>query len=624
MKKTTKLLSLILSGVMLGSTAAFTVDAKNSAPKYDIDFVYDANSEIATATISVSGGTYGAGRFGLSYNAEALTLINADGNAYDAAADNIADVVIGFEAEDEYKIVATEETNLTADLIDTESGSILFAWYTNTRIVEGKDLGFVEADDDAKVLATVSFVLADELANAENPADALAAVEDALVDVFEGETDDLKGWDDVYSIRDNELNEYVSDDDDIKVNSVITPNMDDVTLTAKASGRNITVSWKPIANEEDNGIASYDVVITDKDGNEVVATNMVAGAENLNSSKKYSIKFTNDDGLEYNTEYVVKVTPVLDSGKLGVSGIKNVKTERSSSNVTGGGESSSDTGASMTFTVTYFAGEGTIPEGQKFKYEVARNGYVGGSPAVIAPEGKIFAGWSVDGVTLISVEVYKITKDIAFKAIYVDKEDETHRTFILGYPGGEVRADNALTRAEAAAIIARASANFDSTKTYTANFTDVPADHWAANYIAFVYESNIVTGYEDNTYHPSSNITRAEFATIMQRYLGIELNEDANFIDVGKDHWAVAYIGACKDAGLINGYENGEFRPFNEITRAEAVKILNRATDRTPNPTAIGSYIAEKGIPFADLDANMWYFYEIMEAAFPHLVSYYH
>ena len=110
----------------------------------------------------------------------------------------------------------------------------------------------------------------------------------------------------------------------------------------------------------------------------------------------------------------------------------------------------------------------------------------------------------------------------------------------------------------------------------------------------------------------------------MQRYLGIELNEDANFSDVSKDHWAVAYIGACKFAGLINGYENGEFRPSNEITRAEAVKILNRATDRAPTPTAIDSYVDEKGIPFEDLDSSKWYFYEIMEAAFPHLISYYH
>lgn len=616
MKKTKRLFSLILSGAMLASSAVFTVNAQTTAPQYDIDFVYDAETEVATAAISVSGGTFAMGRFGFSYDPAVLTLLNADGEVYDESADMMADVVIGHEETDEYTVIATEETNYVSDLIDTNAGTILFAWYTNLRIQDGEDLGFVVATEGAKTLVTVNFALADDIADMENPADALDALEDSFIGAFDGDVDDINGWDDVYSIREDSGKEIVSDKDDIAVETAITPDISGLKITAGASGRNINVSWTPLDKDE-TGVASYKVEILDADGNVVASTDV-----DVVEDEKCTAKFTKDEGIKYNTKYVVKVTPVTESGKLGVPATKNVKTDAATG--AGGSSTTEGDGTSLTYTVTYHAGEGTIPEGQKFKYTVAMNGYVSGSPEVIAPEGKIFAGWSVDGVTLVSIEVYKIKKNTTFKAIYVESEKETHRPFILGYPGGIVKADAALTRAEAAAIIARASATFDENKTYTADFSDVPADHWAANYIAFVYENNIVTGYEDHTYHPSSNITRAEFATIMQRYLGIELNEDANFSDVSKDHWAVAYIGACKFAGLINGYENGEFRPSNEITRAEAVKILNRATDRAPTPTAIDSYVDEKGIPFEDLDSSKWYFYEIMEAAFPHLISYYH
>ncbi len=622
MKKTKRLLSLILAGTILTSTAVFTANAQTSAPEYAIDFVYDVDSEIATATISVEGGTYGVGHFGFTYNVEALTLINKDGNEFDVNSDKMADVIIGYSDADEYEVITTEETNLIENLIDTATGDVLFGWYVTDRFEEGVDKGFINSADEKKIIATVNFGLTSDIAESDNPAAALKQIiedeNNSLISVFDGDIDGLKGWNDIYVIGDQKVNKYVSDADDILISERISPEINDLEITTKP--KEITVSWT-VDEEDVEKVGYYEVVITDQSGT-VIATERIYPS---GSETEFNLTFNN--GIETNKKYNVSVTTVTNSGNSDSSVSDTAITRPNSPVIVDpgiGGVSSSSGGMTTTYTVTFNAGEGVIPDGQKFKYTVALNGYVSGSPAVIAPDGKVFAGWSVDGVTLISVEVYKITKNVTFRAIYVDKTDDMHSPFIVGYPGGEVRADAPLTRAEAATIIARASANFDSTKIYTANFSDVPAGHWAANYIAFVYENDIVTGYDDNTFHPDSNITRAEFATIMQRYLDIELNEDASFIDVGKDHWAVSYIGACKVAGLINGYENGEFRPSNEITRAEAVKILNRAADRIPNSTAIGAYINEKGIPFADLDFNKWYFYEIMEAAFPHLVSYYH
>lgn len=621
MKQTKRLLSFILAFVMLASCAVFTAQAATT-PKYDIDFVYDVDSETAKATISIKGDSYLVGRFGFGYNTEALTLATADGDAYNSESDKMADVVIG-ASTDKYDIVATEETNLASELIDTDNGTVLFAWYATNE----KD-ALVNAKS-AAVLATVNFIVSDEIKNAENPADALLGVEDLITPVTDDVIgEDAEGWENVYVASDDEAGKNVSDSSDVAADVSASADISKIKVAASADGTTINVNWKSVDNEtEEADIAKYVVTVYDNDGNAVASTEVEAIEDNLNSKDRYTAKFTKDDGIEKNTKYTIVVTPVTEAGNPGASASASVKTGSSGTTTGGslGGTTTSGSGVSLTYTVLYLPGEGTIPDGQKFKYEVARNGYVSGSPAVVAPEGKVFAGWSVDGVTLISVQVYKITKDTTFKAIYVEREEDTHRPFILGYPGGEVRAENALTRAEAAAIIARASEGFDEEKAYTeVYFKDVAPDHWAYKYIAYVYENGIVNGYEDSTFHPDSKITRAEFATIMQRYLGLTLNEDASFVDVAKDHWAVAYIGACKDAGLINGYEDGTFKPSNEITRAEAVKILNRATDRVPTATAIDAYIAEKGIPFEDLAKGVWYFYEIMEAAFPHLISYYH
>jgi len=613
-KKTKRLLSLILSGVLLGSTAVFTANAANDAPEYSINFYYDVDAREATAEITLAGGTYGMGRFGFTYNTEILTLVDSEGNAFDPAESFIANAILGVD-EEEYTVTATEETNLTSALVNVDEGKVLSAWYAD-------EANFIDASAEAKVIAVVNFKLSETVLEADNVADEIASHDD-LVGVYDEEIpDDVKGWSSPYEAVDEDFNKETGDEN-VVVNNIFSAAAPEITV--RAAGTNVTTTWEPIPNESEAKVVAYRFeIVDDEDGSSILDDpyyiTVEVGGEYFEDGK-YSVKMTKDDGITRKHKYNITVTPITESGEKGLSATKSVTIKSTSSSDSG---TSGVVGGELTYTVVYNAGEGTIPEGQKFKYNVTRNGYVTASPEVIAPEGKVFAGWSVDGTTLVSVEVYRITKDTTFTALYVENEADTHRPFILGYPGSIVKADAFLTRAEAAAIIARASGNFDSEKTYTSKFSDVPEDHWAANYIAYVYENNIVLGYEDDTFHPSSNITRAEFATIMQRFLGIELNEDALFVDVAKDHWAVAYIGACKDAGLINGYENGEFRPANSITRAEAVKILNRATDRIPTADAIDAYIAEKGVPFEDLDADTWYFYEIMEAAFPHLISYYH
>lgn len=628
MKNINKLLSVFLTVLMLASTAVFTAFATENEPKYGIDFIYNVDEETATVNITVTGGEFSVGHVGFAYNTEVLTLITSDETVYDSENDLIPDVVIG-ETNRDYTIMTTAETNSAKNLIDANAGTILFAWYANTT---NDDNYFVDAKNEKMIIATVNFALKEDIANSTNPAEMLAKKlnNSGLVYVMNEAPEVLRGWDKVYEVYNIEraIDEDSGDekiigrlgfdlDDDI-VSQIITTDISKASVTTSASGIKINVSWDSLEYEtEEAKIKEYKVSVI-KDGVVVAEEIVVASEENLNAQNKYAVKIEDDD-IEKNTKYTVKITPVTINNKLGVPVSKLVSTYSGGSPSTppGGG------GAGIVYTVTFSAGEGSFAEGQKFKYNIALNSYVTETPEVIAPEGKVFAGWSVDGVNPVDLATYKITKDITFTALYSEKEG-IHNPYINGYPGGEVRAEGLITRAETATIISRISGNYDSTKAYTSKFTDIDKDHWAYNYVSYAYENGIVIGYEDNSFAPDGYITRAEFATIIQRYFNIPINEYSTFVDVEKDHWAIAYIGACKDANLIIGYENGEFRPENKITRAEAVTIINRALGRTPTAEAVDGCVQEKGIPFIDLDTAEWYFYDIMEAAIKHIVSEFH
>ena len=106
-------------------------------------------------------------------------------------------------------------------------------------------------------------------------------------------------------------------------------------------------------------------------------------------------------------------------------------------------------------------------------------------------------------------------------------------------------------------------------------FTDV-LEHWAANEIADMFEKGIVKGVSDTLFMPDREITRAEFAVLAVRSLGLpEVDYRQEFTDVSADDWYAAYIQTAYDAGLINGDE-GAFRPNDNITRAELAVITSR------------------------------------------------
>ena len=98
--------------------------------------------------------------------------------------------------------------------------------------------------------------------------------------------------------------------------------------------------------------------------------------------------------------------------------------------------------------------------------------------------------------------------------------------------------------------------------------------HWAHNQISEFIKNSYAKGYEDNTFRPDKQITRAEFVKLVNKYFGFNDKEVSNFKDINKNNWYYNDVCIAIKAGYINGYEDNTFRPDKQITREEAAKII--------------------------------------------------
>lgn len=111
---------------------------------------------------------------------------------------------------------------------------------------------------------------------------------------------------------------------------------------------------------------------------------------------------------------------------------------------------------------------------------------------------------------------------------------------------------------------------------YKKTFEDV--EGWSKVYVEELASRLVVQGTGDETFEPDRGVTRAEFSAIITGALGLYMeNGTEKFSDVSEDSWYAASLAAASEYGLINGYEDGTFRPNEEISREEAMVILARS-----------------------------------------------
>lgn len=154
---------------------------------------------------------------------------------------------------------------------------------------------------------------------------------------------------------------------------------------------------------------------------------------------------------------------------------------------------------------------------------------------------------------------------------------------IKGYSDGTFRPDVEITRAEFAAMVNRA---FEFTEAGTVSFPDVGANKWYAQVVAIASNAGYIAGYGDGTFKPDNNITRQEAAVMISRILDLDttdLSKADGFIDANMmQQWGKGSIGAVNEAAIMQGYQDKSFRPNNPITRAESIVTIDRSMKYEP------------------------------------------
>lgn len=151
-------------------------------------------------------------------------------------------------------------------------------------------------------------------------------------------------------------------------------------------------------------------------------------------------------------------------------------------------------------------------------------------------------------------------------------------------------------------------------------YTDMEETHWAYQSIKFLTEVGVVVGYPDGSYKPDIPVTRAEFASMAIKALGQEssvVEQDINFNDITPDFWAYEIIKKAVYFDLISDSKGENFRPYDSVTRAEAINIaVNALTTNQISQEKADDIVAKAYEDYEQLPA--WY---LMAAAKAHILD---
>ena len=237
-----------------------------------------------------------------------------------------------------------------------------------------------------------------------------------------------------------------------------------------------------------------------------------------------------------------------------------------------------------------------------------------------APEGYVLSNeaytLTVSGSRVtMNGKAYSPVTFVNHKAAELNRTD--HFAFLVGYTDGTFGPERNMTRAEVTTMFARLlTEQIEADKTYSNTFSDVPKGYWAANYIGYMQQFGIITGYSDGSFRPDAPVTRAEFAAIASRFE--KLTEGSkSFTDVSDTYWAARYINFAATRGWVTGYSDGTFKPENTITRAEVAAVTCRLLERSADQSYIRSHLKELRT-FSDMTESHWAYWYAMEAANGH------
>ncbi|TFD96274.1 S-layer homology domain-containing protein [Jeotgalibacillus sp. R-1-5s-1] len=157
---------------------------------------------------------------------------------------------------------------------------------------------------------------------------------------------------------------------------------------------------------------------------------------------------------------------------------------------------------------------------------------------------------------------------------------------IDGYPDGNFRPSNNVTRAQAMKMIGKAVYLYDEQR--PTPFSDVPANHFASGFITSAYEYEWIRGYPDGTFRPNAHLTRGQAAIVLANAFKWGEAQPARFSDVDANTPMAIAIAKLAEQGVAKGYPDGTFKPYQRITRGQFSAMLARAAE----PTFVPDYLA--------------------------------
>lgn len=269
--------------------------------------------------------------------------------------------------------------------------------------------------------------------------------------------------------------------------------------------------------------------------------------------------------------------------------------------------------------------------GSKIAPETVRHGLTVAKPKDPVNGGYIFDGWYTDktfrhrydfstplteDITIYAKWFLIVLPGVTVKKNTPKLNTADHFAYVQGYPDGTVKPAGNITRAETAAILFRLMDDA-SRKTYystKSGFRDVASGSWYNTYVATLNNAGVITDSSNGYFRPNEAITRAELAAMLAKFS--ETTGAANYFnDVSAKYWAANAIAICAKLGWINGYPDGTFRPDKNVTRAELMAMINRATGRAPKS-------ADAFLPgmktWSDNTSDKWYYLDVQEATNSH------
>lgn len=230
-------------------------------------------------------------------------------------------------------------------------------------------------------------------------------------------------------------------------------------------------------------------------------------------------------------------------------------------------------------------------------------------PSVTANSRYTFEGWLLNGKT-VDPGAAAVTADVTFTADFV-------KGFLQGDGNGSVRPASSISRAEFVKMVVYTfGADFSPDTLYDVSmYRDVPESQWYRAVIGYATKMKWISGHEGN-FRPNDKITRQEAAKVVSAAMDIALNGgNCDFADTGAiSDWAVLYVAALSQKEILGGYEDSTFRPLRNISRAEAASMLGKADGFKPDAQRRENIRTAVTLPFSDIAAGHWSYPEIAYA----------